>query len=574
MSLEGTPGPFASSGAPVGASVQQETKLLKTKLGLLITNSTMIDQIMVNYTNNVDDLLRIVDTIMKSYLGSKKAGDKFIKRLIDAGMRSGKLNIGSLAKKEFPLAITYKQIGTKQSWRLHVPTNPEQYADDELVIQAYNFALQQDLPIMEEPGVYKCKKESPESDSFLLGYFYEMLDESPISHINYTRENAWANGRACARFELLKAVLPATEHSYIRNVHNEIMGESISRESRQLLKRYVDSCYEKDQREGVLSFFKQIAKFVSTRDNLGIDKFSEGVKSFLVNFNDLQCLCRRKKTEVQKTRRKGKLVTTPVVLSLTPSRPDSLAGICPFEIGAITELYCVPWMNQVKLRESFDERDPLKTKISDYRDELSKIVNNMWIEKQKALRSTKPRTEYAKKILQKGPMNRQELLRNTKDFYRSVNNFEEYKLLLETERTIYIFPFGQWKDKETTYGSFETFLEENPKLYPECQKILLTFKELTPKKVEEVIPKPSLIEQNPFYQSETDNEDNEEEEVPVEIPKPIPYQKVSKVKKWQKKPQPVSFGDFIQASGKPQIPTHSKGNSNVEVIKQIKPAFK
>jgi hypothetical protein len=173
---------------------------------------------------------------------------------------------------------------------LYIPFDVESHAEDAILMESIIYFDKLGWTIKSIPGTFVgSSKDSWKT--FLSGYFAELYSTQKVSNILLQKDKPFQNGRACARYEILKALVPAETQSYIRNIDIDIIGKSKKEPGR--LKSTISSNIIEKERDNVLHILKVAAK-AATASNKDFE-FSK----FLVSYEDLIAKHKRSKKSIK-----------------------------------------------------------------------------------------------------------------------------------------------------------------------------------------------------------------------------------------------------------------------------------
>jgi len=310
-----------------------------------------------------------------------------------------------------------------------------------------------------------------ESGSFWQGFFKELITPEKVVSISYKKDAPFANGRATARFMLLRAATPAQAIPFLRPISVDIAGDN---KTPSLFRRMVETKFtKKEDRDQFSEFLKDFIAFTAKRgDGYGRKKFSK--TSFFVSFGDLH---RRVRRVVKKTVRKGKKnvdVLTPKI----PQKPSQLATVTPFEKPIVQELYEGPWQEVKELELRFEaELTPFEINFGHYLSELRRLENECWNARVRVAKQTKLRTV---------PMDKGDsigsAIKKTVDRLAHITSIEEvvYNSRKYELNAIIILPSGSYTDSEgMIHPTFESAILGDQKLqakYPRTSEYIKAFR--------------------------------------------------------------------------------------------------
>jgi hypothetical protein len=218
---------------------------------------------------------------------------------------------------------------------------------------------------------------------FAQGFFSELNSTDKVNSIKLVKDRPYQNGKAAARYEILKSLFPSASQTYLTNIDPGLVGQSKKNLPR--LVAEVNSSFQESDRSHVLSLFKELVKYVCT---LPSTKARFSLENFVLKFDDLVAKHKRSKTTKIRNK-KGK--TIEVTKSYSATKPEQLSTVMPFEKNAIKELFGGPWEAMKQLRARFESEDKTVMNFQQYEKEIQAIENEMWKSKQKVLRLTKVR---------------------------------------------------------------------------------------------------------------------------------------------------------------------------------------
>jgi len=344
-----------------------------------------------------------------------------------------------------------------------LPKNLENVAADFLIQKVLQLSVRHKLALAPSPGRYRVHSDSPDNE-FWNGYFEELLSNKRVETITYNKTSLFANGRASARFECLKAVTPSDNISWLRNIHKEISG---SDKVTPLLYRYVVKLFEEKDRNDAMYFFKSLCFLVTSRKGYGIEKFN--LNKFFPTFEDHISSVKRRREVKQGKGKNSKTKSVPV----SATKPSQLRTVLPYEKSAVSEFWETPWREIEALRVTYTGQSPEQVNRSELVKKLKLAINSEWKAKSAVLKQTKHR------MVPVGPNSTlRENLANTQRELAKFKTEESYlEYITQKERSIPVFPIGEYTDGKDVHTSFVSFLrtEIGRDKFPICCSLLSTY---------------------------------------------------------------------------------------------------
>jgi hypothetical protein len=251
---------------------------------------------------------------------------------------------------------------------LGIPFNMDKHADDAILMHVLLWANRLGtLEITGVPGDYEGIQNDV-FNTFIGGYVSELLSHERVAGIHYAKDKPYQNGRACARYELLKCLTSAANQNNLRNIPKELSGEG--KKLQPYLLSIVTTFVIEKERKNIFDLLKFMASLTS-KETFTKDKFVQ--ENFFINFDAL--LNKHKRTQkVEKKTKKGKITLD--TSTLNPTKPSTLSTIFGFEKDAVKELYDSPFYKIEKLRKDFnDVKDILNADIAKFEKEIQESYN-------------------------------------------------------------------------------------------------------------------------------------------------------------------------------------------------------
>jgi hypothetical protein len=359
-------------------------------------------------------------------------------------------------RKQSALALQIDRKGGK----VGLPSNIESVASDLFIQKVMLVCTKLKIEMIPAIGQY-IPKASSTDDDFWNGFFEELISTKTVEKVQYSKSSSFVNGRACARYELIKGLIPSDNQSWIRHIHKEIMGSKNVKPmlERTLAKRYTD---ESERREALI-FLKDFSHLVLCVENYGKKKIA--IARFFDTFDELLSLCKRRKKQVDKKTR-GKKKQTSATVNAT--KPSALKSVIPFERSAVQELWEAPWQQLESLREIYIKSRPEDVDRGKLLKRLRAIVTAQWAAKTAVLKQTRHRVV---KLSQTSRL--QDDLSNTQKVLGVIKDEDSYvEYITQKEKTISILPIGRHQYEGTTFMSFYSFLEQKGQhIYPNAYAI-------------------------------------------------------------------------------------------------------
>jgi hypothetical protein len=334
---------------------------------------------------------------------------------------------------------------------LYIPFDVESHAEDAILMESIIYFDKLGWTIKSIPGTFVgSSKDSWKT--FLSGYFAELYSTQKVSNILLQKDKPFQNGRACARYEILKALVPAETQSYIRNIDIDIIGKSKKEPGR--LKSTISSNIIEKERDNVLHILKVAAK-AATTSNKDFE-FSK----FLVSYEDLIAKHKRSKKSIKQSKTKKGNKPISVVENISATKPSSLSTIAPFEKQSIIELYETPWSSLEKLREVFNNTPRNLIKYQEYESKIQLLINEQWLAKNKVLSLTRHREIKVFKEDKKS-LDITKTIAETQKNLQHIDNEEDYKIFLKSSNGIipWLPIMGGTGIKQVSDHSFKSWLE-------------------------------------------------------------------------------------------------------------------
>jgi hypothetical protein len=411
-----------------------------------------------------EDLRKKVETLISKFNAgnkSKKLFDVILAKLTQSTLKAATIT----KERTFPLAVDVRRCA------LQCPKDIEKYADETFFQEVVTTAALLDMKIEYIMSSVDPPQEEASTSSFIQGIFAEFRSSQGISHIQYAKDSPFANGRACARFELLLAF--AKRHQLtneIQNVPEDIRGSS--NKLKAMIQRIIAQRYKENERESVHDLIRNFAEILIDHREFGVaNKFGLNLNKFFTDWNTIAATSKRSSTK--SIRGKNRKVINKTV-SLTPTKPSQLKTVCPFEINSVKELWEFCWREEEILMREFNSTRVQDRDYPKIRKTFREIQTDMWNYKQKVLSQTKHRQVIPKD----GKASLTEILNETQRVLSKIDNAKAWAAYADQERGFSVFPIGQFTYKGDTYTSFSGFLAETKdQFYPQSYILYRTYYE-------------------------------------------------------------------------------------------------
>jgi len=397
-----------------------------------------------------------------------KAKSASLKGLKASGLTVGD-NIQNLLKTVTEIKTKTKKVKgpkvlalsiDKAKQTIGLPANLESVSSDLWIQRMLQIYVKLGVNLTATPGKYTVVPQSVDDD-FWNGFFDELVSTKKIEKVQYDKKSDYLNGRSVCRYELIKSLVPSDNQAWIRHIHQEFVGR---KNVLPLLNRFVAKRFQdvKEQNDAI-SFLKDLVDIVVITPEYGVQKVV--LKPFFDTFEELLSLCKRKK----KTLVKGRGKTKEKVSTVNATKPSALKTVLPFERNAVQEIWEGPWARLENLKKQYIITPPQDVDRSKLLKELRSVVTKQWAAKTAVLKQTKHRVVRAK-----ANSRLQEDLAETAKAVASIKNEDLYsEYITQKERTIAIFPVGNYATGEKVYSSFYYYLkEEKTADYPHARAIL------------------------------------------------------------------------------------------------------
>jgi hypothetical protein len=344
-----------------------------------------------------------------------------------------------------------------------LPQNLEAVTSDLFIRKVLQINLEIGIQVEPTPGNY-VPLESTADDDFWSGFFSELMSKTLVERVHFSKTSQFVNGKACARYELIKGLVPSDNQSWIRHVHKEIIG---TKAVKPLLERMAAKRYKTEtESTEILAFLRDLAHLVSGVPGYGITKIN--FLKFFDRFEELFAACkRRKKVTDRKSKKKKETLTT-----VNATRPSLLKSVLPYEKLAVQEIWEEPWQQLEQLRASYEAADPRNINRSDLMTRLRTIITKQWSCKGKVQAQTKHRIVKASHN-----SNLREDLTATQAVTSKIVTEDLYiEYITLKERHCPIFPVGNYSYQGRTWTSFYAFLGEvGQHIYPHAHALKLVY---------------------------------------------------------------------------------------------------
>jgi len=363
------------------------------------------------------------------------------------------------------------QINVKAG-KLEFPGDVQKFCDSPFYGRIAIMCMYLGIPLESGPGTLAEPATILEKE-FFEGYIKELCDTSEVSIITHNSKSQYANGRACARYEILKSLTKSTSQAYITNVHPLIEGERKKDGAKPLLTGVVNGNFSgKDLQADVCELFKNLARLAVTKPKLGLDKFKTNSKKFFWNFDMIAHSTKRhaKKTVAAKGKR-GKPVE--VIQPIVPTKPSLLKTVAEFERKAVAECFDTPWSALVDLKKDFESKGIFEVDFSATKLAAEKITNDQWHAKNQVMAATKQRLITYRNGRE---LTLQESLTATSEWLRSVKTRDSWidEIVSEEKAVCVLAPFPKTLG-DTTYTSGSAAITANRDRYPHAAVLLEDF---------------------------------------------------------------------------------------------------
>jgi len=297
----------------------------------------------------------------------------------------------------------------------------------------------------------------------------------------------------------------------------------------------IASTFVESHRLEAIRFFKHLI-LLENQDSLQRRFTNAG--TFFATFGQLSQRAKRVVKVEKKGRQKGQVSSKTV----TPTKPSQLATVAPAERSLVSELFEKPWEDLAKMEAAFIAKNPFTLKFSELLEQLRKLNNAMWSQKQKVLRATRHRIDYevGNKVIT-------ELTRKLTNVRVYLSNITDYSTLIVFYQTVekgcpIIDNFGKIQIKDETFHSLIALLKsEKGNMYPTALKIYKNLREIgfygqatVGRRPEPKRDNASLVELE-FDEEEIDQKEDSGEEAPTEEEALLSLEKVKGTAKAENK---------------------------------------
>jgi hypothetical protein len=384
----------------------------------------------------------VIQTIQKLINLNVKLGDKIVSSIITEQVRTMEG-----VKEGVTISGTALQMSNKLD-EIVIPYNLESCSDDALLVPALNYCFKYNISVRPGPGTYNGNTDNS-FKTFISGYFSELCSDEPIVNIKIQKDKLFQNGRACARFEILKGIVPSEHQAYIKNIPKELLNESKNKPGR--LSSMVNSYISEKERTNVYEVLRCLARHASHRN--GLEKLS--LKDFYLTADEI--IARHKRT--RKTQKKiGRKVETRLN-NITCPKPYTLSVVAPFEIAAMKEVFDFPYEELENLKNLYRNIDPkelLKFDMKSFEKDIQHQINEQWKNKNNVLRALRSR-----EVRLRPDSTIEEIIKSTKEMMIKVDHLSIYKNMLKDEGRIPWMPSGTVRSKDGTQTPFREFAKQN-----------------------------------------------------------------------------------------------------------------
>jgi hypothetical protein len=380
----------------------------------------------------------------------------------------------------------------KTEMTLGIPSDLERYADDSVLDDIIVTATHLGMNITSMPSTYVAPVSNV-NQTFFHGYFAELRSDQKISEIKYSKQSPYANGRAAARYEVLKALTTSSNQIYIVGVPKVFQTTA---KTNGLLKQIVSSTYDANTKDEVFDVMVGLARMSASRK-----KGSFAANNFFEDFSRFAARFKRTKTDKIKGK-KGKTVSQS--FSISPTKPSQLRTICPFERQAVRELFEQPWTEMKELEQKYTSApDPFELDRLAIKKRMIELVDEQWKAKQTVLRLTKARLVQAKQ-----GESMSVVLMKTSEKFALVTNEEEWLNVISCDGCIPWIPNRKITVDEFEYPSMlsalrHTEIAEFPEVCRLWRLLESSYSQFARRKVHEIAgspeEEPSLIAKYNVY---------------------------------------------------------------------------
>lgn len=407
----------------------------------IVESDIVVVQTTVSGVLNLDDP-RCVDYLREyiSIFNRFKGGLRSLSNFLKEYSRASSENITKEIKTDkVSIDITFNSSKAI----LGLPKNLEEYADDPLIFPLMvHFQRESLYEIQEIPSTTYTKIIDDSFKVFISGYLAELETDEKIATISLMKDKPFQNGRACARYELLKASLPSELQGYIRGVPKELTGEGKKTHGR--LESMVRSKYSRDVAPEVLGLLVKLAKASVKLKQYKVEK-KFNYENFLANFEQLT-LKHKRKSEIVDKGKKGKQKNSRFVLH-SATKPSALSTVFEYEKPIFSDIFENAWAKYKELKEQFDrdiKTQPTKMNFKEYESIIQSLENEQWNIKTKVLKATRGRQVA---VRSNGKLDLDKTIAETRKSYKGIDNLAEYARYINSDN-----PDMSWLDMYILYN--------------------------------------------------------------------------------------------------------------------------
>jgi hypothetical protein len=324
-------------------------------------------------------------------------------------------------------------------------------------------------------GEFEMKEIESATGEFWSGFFQELTNKELISEISFSKASNFANGRATARYEILKRVILPENIAYLKPLSQKITGEKKKGGEKSMFSTVCSATFVEADRKIGRTYIKSMLTYLCKEFKQGmLEKFKK-LKDFLISLNDFQSAIKRSKTETVEKGKNKKGKPLQVTTTIKATRPSQLASVYEYEREAVKELYESAWAAYDKVIEDFKSYKPEETKIASLIKRGKDVTNLTWNAKQAVLSKTKHRL---KKSEEGQELTKTARIAEMTRFSSEVKDSGSYRKYVPKVHLIPIFPTGQYKsiseeNKEEIFTSFIAFMQSTKEtVFPGCWKLI------------------------------------------------------------------------------------------------------
>jgi hypothetical protein len=457
---------YKSMGSGLPESEEAKVSRLSREDRLQQTIRTAIAEFKVS----VIDQQEVIDTYYQLFKDnrftiSEKTAKSFVREFIRTHSETKNPELALSKGTSLVLDVKNRVLG--------IPFNMDKHADDAILMHVLLWANRLGtLEITGVPGDYEGIQNDV-FNTFIGGYVSELLSHERVAGIHYAKDKPYQNGRACARYELLKCLTSAANQNNLRNIPKELSGEG--KKLQPYLLSIVTTFVIEKERKNIFDLLKFMASLTS-KETFTKDKFVQ--ENFFINFDAL--LNKHKRTQkVEKKTKKGKITLD--TSTLNPTKPSTLSTIFGFEKDAVKELYDSPFYKIEKLRKDFnDVKDILNADIAKFEKEIQESYNEQWRNKSFVLKITRVRE--VKVFNDKSDtVNVGKTIEATKSRYKEITVEDKYReyLYLTSGRIDWLPDRKPFENSSESATNFREFVTEHRSEFPSAYRLIEIEREIT-----------------------------------------------------------------------------------------------